>query len=348
MLGMISLAPTKKSLVLGSGGGRAALAGMGVVLLLHHAGIDDFDSIGGASAGSIISGVLAGGMHPVDAAHLTMHTEFQNLFTRRRNRMKLFLTYLLKDSVYRVFRPRIGLYGSSGLGEFMNRHVPLWPDKYWTIAVTGSSQVIFTKEGVFLYTKCGQRTVLSEEPPDVGFAVECSAAIPGIFDGKQYQGMWLYDGALSIDGRTPVAAIGRHLGVVPGTVIAVDVGDDNTRGGLLRRLTHYVFWKLVCGFHCPIEGHYPIRSEGTILIKPDPSTIPSLKFKLDAETKWKVIMSGFTAAAVSLEKAGLLTGTALDTAKEIVETHEGVRRLITDPAEVARETERLMKRHRLY
>jgi len=345
---LVKVLPDKMSLVIGSGGARSVLAGAGALLGIHLAGISDFHKILGDSGGAIIGAFLADGMHPVECTHLTFDTHFPSLFEKRANKFQVIRTYLLKDSLYRVFRPRMGLYNARRLREFIDARVFDWPEKFVTVAVSGSSQVLFEKAGVTIYHTDGSSYKLADEPPSVGFAVQASAAIPGVFDGVFYQDLILHDGALSIDGRTPIEPIARHFGVIPETIIAIDVGDDNTEGGLIRRVTHSLYWKVVCGWHCPIEGQYPVRSAGTVLIKPDPGSVPSLKFKLDREQKWRVVMSGFAAAVPALEKAGLITGTALDTAKEILHTHYDIRKSVAHSNGIVREIERLMVRHGLF
>lgn len=336
------------NLVCGAGGSRAILGGTGVIIAGHLAGIEKWRSAGGASGGSIPTLLLAGGVHPSKILRLTIETDFSSLLTRHASPVRMFLTYFLKDNYYRIVRPERGLFSSEKVGRFVETHVPEWPEGYWTVAAWGSSQVLFNGEGVFEYTPRGRCRVISCKPAPVGIAVRASCAIPGVFDAIRYQGMLLCDGALSVDGRTPVGAIKRHLGIAPERILALDVGEVAVeRSGLSQALWDFL-WRLVCGRHCPDEGPAPHGAEGIILVKPTDMQIRYLQFKLTSDQKWHTVMCGFRAAVNSLEAAGIIGGARLAVAHEILRSFDDYCRTSTSPGDLAARTEALLASHGLY
>ncbi len=336
-------------LVCGSGGSKAILASAGAILACHFAGIKRFRRIGGASGGSIATALLASGMHPTKLVRLAMETDFTDLITRHASLWQVIVTYFLKDNFYLLVRPRKGLFSSYRLGKFIDEHVPAWPDNFWTVAVSGSCQFVFTKDGVYEYRVDGTHRRVSKQPAPVGLAVRASSAIPGVFDAIKYRGHYLFDGALSVDGRTPVGPLHRHHGnAAPERIIAVDVGDDSTERPMMMFLLWKVFWRLVCGKHCPIEGETPVNSRGTILVQPEITEFESLQFKLDAAKKWAGVMTGFKAACDSLAKAGVLKGSKLEEARSIIAGYEKIRSSSYQPDERAARTQALLTAHGLY
>lgn len=336
------------SLLIGSGGSRAILAGAGAILACHAAGLNKFKHIGGASGGSIPSSLLATGIHPVQLVHLAVETNFSDLITRHASVWKVVLTYFLKDNFYLLVRPRKGLFSSYLLGKFIDLHVPNWPESFWTVAAAGSSQIVFTANGVYEYRLNGTRRCITTDPPSVGTAVRATSAIPGVFDCVKYRGFHLFDGALSIDGRTPVGPLTRHMGAKNERIICVDVGEGTVERPLVMFLIWKVFWRIVCGKHCPIEGQTPVNSDGTILVKPEIDEFDSLEFSLEPDQKWAGVMAGFTATALSLKEANLLTGPRLEQAMIIVSAYEEIKASSTKPGERAARTQAMLAHHGLY
>jgi len=344
-----SVAPPSLDLniVCGAGGTRSVLACTGSVLACHFAGISRFNLIGGASGGAIPTVLLAGGVHPVQIAHLTVETDFSSLLDRR-----CFLTprlpYMLRHPLYHIFRPRQGFYGSERVGQFIEQYVPTWPKNYWTVAVVGESEWLFTADGVFQYQYDGSRRRLSDQPAPVGLAVRATSAIPFVFQAIPYLGTYLSDGGLSFDGRTPVRTVERHFGTKAESIVAVDLG-DNLLGlpAFLRPLLN-LLWPLLCGPHCPLEGKTPLGSEGTILIQPNVTGVSSLEFSAPPDQKWRPLMAGFVDALPVLEKAGLLGGSRLDEGRSITSDYQKIVASSSRDGELATRTATLMASHGLY
>jgi len=189
--------------------------------------------------------------------------------------------------------------------------------------------------------------VISKKPAPVGLAIRATSAIPGVIDAVPYRGCYLFDGALSIDGRTPIGLAKRHHGAVAERTVAVDVGENPESQTWLGRVFFALFWRFICGNHCPAEGEYPIRSEGTVLVKPQPP-IRALQFKLRADEKCAALMSGFSAGVLALEKAGVLTDARLAEAKAIVDAFTEIQKTSVTPEELVARTEKLLGSQGLY
>jgi len=336
------------NLVCGAGGSRAILGGTGAILASYLAGIERWQTAGGASGGSVPTVLLAGGLHPTQIARLIIETDFSSLLTRHASPIRILLTYFLKDNYYRIIRPERGLFSSERVGEYVEKYVPEWPEGYWTVAAWGSSQILFNSEGIFQYSPSRRCRRISCTPAPVGIAVRASCAIPGVFDAIPYKDMLLCDGALSIDGRTPVGAIKRHRGVAAERIIAVDVGDqDVEKSGFSQWLWDFL-WRLVCGRHCPDEGATPHDSEGVILVRPPDMQIRYLEFKLAPDQKWHTLMCGFRAAVNALDAAGILKDTRLTAARDILKSFDDIAQTSSAPGELAARTEALLSTYGLY
>lgn len=338
----------EKHLVCGGGGSRAVLGSTGVILACHFAGLKDWDSLGGASGGSIPTLFLAAGVHPVLLVHKILDTDFASMFVRHASPLRILLTYYLKDTYYRIIRPQHGLMSSEKLGDFLEANIKSWPENYWTIAAAGSSQLIFNSQGVFEYDPDGEVTVLSTEPAPIGVAVRASCAIPGVFDAIPFMNRLLCDGALSIDGRTPVGALKRHLNVMPEEIVGVDFGENPKKRWPVTQFFYNLLWRIICGKHCPDEGVIPHNSQGTVLVKPDGMRIEFLQFALSSDQKWHTIMCGFRAAVEELGKTGILAGDHLKRAYDIVKAFDEIDRTAKKKGELAERTETLLSKYGLF
>jgi len=345
-----SQAPTDLNLhlVCGAGGSRAILGSAGAILACHIAGINKFRTIGGASGGSIPTLLLAGGLHPTKIARLLIEINFSKLLTRHAMIFRVFLAYILKDNYYLVIRPRKGLLSAEKVGDFLQGIVPCWPENYWTVATAGDSQWLFTAQGVYQYNLQGVRRRICECPAPVGVAIQATSAIPGVFDAIQFHGRYLIDGALTVDGRTPIGAVQRHFGAKPGQIISVDVGEDPVAYSWPMRLLTRLIWKYVIGRHCPNEGKLPIGHEGTILMQPEDMWIQALEFAAVGDLKWQALMRGFICGVEALVKAGYLTGTRLNHALAICRSFEHIQSTALLRGHIAERTEKLLTRHGLY
>lgn len=298
------LATENLHLVAGSGGSRAILASAGFIYGLHKCGLSSFDTIGGISGGSLPSLMFAAGIKPGKMVQLAVDIDFSSMLTRRANIFQMFLAFLLKERLAQT-RPRKAVMGSEKLEAFINELVPSWPEKYWTMAVAGKTQVVFTSDGVYQYLHDGTKRKLSDKPAPLGMAVCASCAIPGIIDPMYWQEIYLFDGALSWDGQCPIGVVVRDMGAKPNQVIACDVS-EREEGGMGEFIND--FWRFFCGRNCvwPEDERDPAiwEAQGTMVMTPRIDKFGSLQFTLSADQKWDAVMAGYANTITNLWKAG--------------------------------------------
>lgn len=336
------------NLVGGAGGSRAILATSGAILACHQAGLANWNSLGGASGGSIPTVMLAAGVHPTNIVRMTIDLDFASKLTRHGSLVKVLLAYIMKDR-YEKTRPRKGVLASDKLGEFIDSLAPTWPANYWTVAAVGKSQWLFKADGVYEYSEDSCRKISGPVP--VGLAIRASCAVPGIIDAVPFtldgKVLYLFDGALGIDGRCPVGIVRRTLKQPAERIIACDVGEEK-KGKMDQRIRR--LWKLVCGEGCLPEpgSDTPRYSQGTVLIRPPATSVRSLQFTLTRDQKWEAVMSGFASAVAELETVGLLSGLRLDNAKEIGRSFQAILQEELPEGELAARTEKLLTGYALY
>jgi len=171
------------------------------------------------------------------------------------------------------------------VGQFVDAHVPQWPENYWTVAAVKDKQWLFNAKGVFEYSEDGTCIQICDKPAPVGLAVRASCAVPGIIDAVPYMGKWLFDGALASDGRCPVRVPKKHYAANGSDIIACDVGDDE---GNKSSKWSKLLWKVICGEEClPPETPQPVDAHDVVLLKPAPMSFRSLQFTLTEDQKWE-------------------------------------------------------------
>ncbi|MBX9690476.1 MAG: patatin-like phospholipase family protein [Candidatus Obscuribacterales bacterium] len=299
------LARENLHLVCGSGGSRAILASAGFVYAIDKCGLKNFSTIGGVSGGSIPSLMYAAGLPAGRVVQLAVDIDFSSMLTRRANVFKMFLAFLLKERLAQT-RPREAVLGSEKLESFIDELLPVWPEKYWTMAVAGKTQVVFTSKGVFQYLHDGSMRQISDKPGPLGLAVCASCAVPGIIDPKYWQKMYLFDGALSWDGQCPIGVVVRDMGAKPSQILACDVGDRE--GGLSEFVNN--FWRFFCGRDCvwPEDERDPAiwEAQGSTVVMPKINKFASLQFTLSSEQKWGAVMAGYADTITMLWKRGVI------------------------------------------
>lgn len=301
-----ALARDNLHLVCGSGGSRAILASAGFLYALHRAGLSDFRTIGGVSGGSIPSLMFAAGFDPGKVVELAIDIDFSSKLTRRTDIVRMFVAFLLRERLAQT-RPRNGVLGSEKLEAFIDDLIPEWPEKYWTMAVAGKTQVVFTSKGVFQYLHDGSMRQLSDKPGPLGLAVAASCAVPGIIEPKFWNNIYLFDGALSWDGQCPIGVVVRDMGAKPDHVMACDVGERDA-GGLSEFVND--FWRFFCGRNCvwPEDERDPAiwAAQGSMVTMPRVTKFGSLQFTLTPDQKWDAVISGYAETISGLWKRGLI------------------------------------------
>lgn len=333
--------PSERHLVCGSGGSRAVLGSAGTILACHLASLNTWRTIGGVSGGSVPTLLLAAGVHPAKIVRISIETDFSALLNRHGSLWEIIVAYLLKDR-NEIRRPRRGVLNSQRMGEFVESIVPSWPENYWTVAVHRDNQWVFTSKGVYKYTRDGQSSVISPTPAPVGIAIRATSAVPGIIDAVRWNGNYLFDGALSMDGRCPVRIPVRHFGASQGSIVACDVGQNPDRR---TRLMHKG-WEIICGDCMPAQ--FPVGTEGCIVIKPTGMNFRSLQFSLTLDQKWQAVMSGFIGATQKLGQEGFVGGDALESMLAIAKAYAEIEAGSTKDGELAYRTEALLASQGLY
>lgn len=299
--------------VFGSGGTKAILAGTGAVLAFRVAGLTEWKSIGSASGGSIPALLLASGAQPADFLRQVIETDFDRLLVPRTSFLGRMYA-LMRKYYYDKTRPSKGAYGTDLFKHFIDS-LPLvrsWPDAFWTTAVCEHGQIVFTKNGVFKYAYApgckGQVTdqvqKIADAPPSLGLAVCATCAIPGILDAVHYHDEYLFDGALSNDGDTPINVAFRHFGARKEDVIAIDMGEESIKKKWWLRL----LWWIGCWGDCgPIEGIHPTADDAKLVITPEITGFHALEFTLSRNLKWRAVVSGYVATAQALATTDLIS-----------------------------------------
>ncbi|RTL43065.1 MAG: hypothetical protein EKK48_09185 [Candidatus Melainabacteria bacterium] len=334
-------------LVCSSGGSRAILGSAGAIAAIEQAGLKEFVSIGGISGGSIPTAMFAAGLGGVETLRLAVDIDFSSMLTRHGSIGRILLAYIMQGRLAQT-RPRKGVMSSEKLGVYLDEKVPVWPDRYWTMAVQGDNKIFFTKDGVFELTPQGKRNVLSSKPAPLGLAVRASCAVPGIISAVPYKGRFLFDGALTREGRCPIALPIEHMSALPENIIGVDAGDDDSKWS--QRLTR--LWGLLCGGNCVphIEEKVLTEDDVAVLIKPDLGFFRSLQFTLTRDQKWRAVMAGYVAAVQQLARAGVLDGEQLEMMMVVVSAFQRIESMckFSEEGVLTRLTEQLMREHKLF
>ena len=292
--------------VISAGGSRAILAGCGSIFAAHMAGIE-WESIGGVSGGSIPAILLAAGVPPARLLQIALDVDFRSKCVQTAGKLETLLAVLMKEyHEHPGNRTGYGVLETDKLAEFIDELVPVWPEKFWTMAVDGHSQIVFKKDGIYKYDVDGTCTKLADDPGKPGFAIQATCAIPGVTKAPKLNGVHLYDGAYSRHGMCPVGVPIEHWKVAPHKIVGVCVGEDMVHGvaGFFRNI-----WKWIWGTSG--DTSWGPHTEGVIEVHPHIDHIHALRFDLSADEKWLAILEGFAETVHSLAGRGLLKGEKL-------------------------------------
>lgn len=332
--------------VISAGGSRAILAGCGSIFASHLAGIE-WQTIGGVSGGSIPAILLASGMKPAQLLQFALQVDFREKCVTTAGTFETMLAILLKEyHEHPKNRTGYGVMETDKLGEFIDSLVPVWPDKFWTMAVDGDDQIVFKKDGIFRYDPQGNCTKLADDPGSTGFAIRATCTIPGITKAPKFRGHYVYDGAFSKDGLCPVRVPIRHFGFAPTSIVGLCVGEDLMEGvaGMLRR-----FWKWVWGVQA--DTSWGPGTEGVIDIHPHINHIHALRFELSADEKWLAVLEGFSTTVHAYAAAGVLKGEKLHKALALMSSLPDLKNAVLadigQPQKLAEHAERSFSEHGL-
>lgn len=332
------------NLICGAGGSRAILGSSGVILAGHAAGIDRWRTIGGVSGGSIPSLMLAAGVSPAEIVRKVIDIDFNSMLTPRASMPQIWWAFFLKECFWKR-RTERGVLTAEKLGDLAEHYSPTWPENYWTVAVAGHRQFLFTARGVYEYSAESGKRLLWDQPAPVGLAIRATCAVPGVINAVRYRGLSLLDGALCDEGRCPVVVARDQLGAMPASIIACDVGEgaleEMRKEHWLLRTTR----KVICGPCCEPAADKPVDTSGGVtLIKPTVNKVNALEFSLSPDQKWESVMAGFAAAVRSLQRSGLVTESNLAKAVDVANEFEFIQQAAAEPDEMASAVKSLLAR----
>lgn len=286
----------ERHLVVGSGGSRTLLGGAGCLLAFELAGIDSWSTAGGISGGAIVSLLIAAGYKAQYIVKALVELDFHSLLTRRVHPLGVFAALLLKD-YYSWRRPSGGAMLTDRLGEHLESLVSTWPTNFWTLATIDDGYLLFCSRGVFYVSRHGETNEVSDQTPPVGLAIRATCTVPGLMSPVSYAGYRLYDGVLGKMGPCPVQ-VPLRAGVEPSLVVALDSGEEPN----LASRTAKVFWGTIFGGLPWLREFFSPENydDAVQVVSPRLSRLPSLRFHLSPEEKWRAIMAGFLAATESL------------------------------------------------
>jgi hypothetical protein len=299
-----------RHLIIGGGGPRAIVTGVGSILAIRCLGLERFSTIGGISGGALPALFAANRTNLGKLIEHLIALDFSTLLKRSERGFDP-LRYLapadhgecVPGNNWMLRLLSKGAFHTDRLGEMIDQLVPVWPEQFWTMAMTANSYVVFTKAGVCEYAFDGSLTVLSEVPAPLSLAIRATCAIPGILEAVEYRGRLLFDGSLGAYGACPVAWVRRHfLGEEHTVIRCFASGKKPDHNGWVWRLAR----RLLC--HDASASTCDVNARGEINIEPSVPEISPFRFKLSAEQKQLGILAGFNAAIEELSKhAGLLS-----------------------------------------
>ncbi|MBX9942174.1 MAG: patatin-like phospholipase family protein [Candidatus Obscuribacterales bacterium] len=289
-----------RHLVIGAGGSRAFLTGIGAIVALKLGGLKEWSSIGGVSGGSIPALFMAHGLGLQELVEGLMSLDFRNLMRSCPGGKDAMQDHALDDEgnapapnfVARLLAR--GALHTDMLGQAVESVVNEWPDNFWTMAMSERSHVVFTKVGVFEYGFDGSVRQLTEEPAPVGLAIRATCAIPGLLESVQFKGLSLFDGSLSAYGGCPVGFVRKHFDADEDLVVRCrSIGKGAGRDRFLVKLGQ----RLLC------QGSRRVaveNEEAEVNIEPVMPDLHTFRFKLTVEQKRQGLLAGFNAAVGAL------------------------------------------------
>lgn len=288
--------------ILGSGGTKAALTGTGVVVALRQAGLQ-IETIGGVSGGTMPAAFAASDMSSHEMLKVASEIDIKSLVARKPWIRQLFSERSGETAL------RQGIYDTTRLGEMTNKHVPQWPDRFWTMAVGDHSEVVMAKNGIFEYSPNGHKAMIANKPISVGDAVRASSAIPGVFEAIALKGRMLFDGALGKSGKCPTDIASNHLGIPKDRIIA-----SLPQGAMtFSNKALYYAAKFLSGNYEKSEAK--IVEEAGLIIRPKVD-FGSLKLNLTQAHKEDAILTGYRTTVEELGRSRIVSGSLLDKLRE--------------------------------
>ncbi|MBX9771688.1 MAG: patatin-like phospholipase family protein [Candidatus Obscuribacterales bacterium] len=341
------------STLYGSGGSRAIVAAAGSMMALHLIELICPGSIrvkwcGGISGGATMAAMYAAKVPVPIIVDYAIETDYQSLLAWHGSPLRI-LSAFLRQKVYEETRPCKGVLNPDKLRLFIEAIVGDYPESFWTMAVSGNSQIVFTSFGVFEIFANGQHRRLADLPPSVGTAAIASCAVPGIIDAVSLYGRYLFDGALSKYGACPVDIAIQAMSIPPETLLAVDVGDDFDKDN-----KSHTMWDALFGINelraleRAAAAKAAANEKQPIMVKPNIEGFCGLQFVVPAHLKWKALMESFFATIAKLDEVGMVSDEVRHAAKEIAGEYKVLTDNRSDTPEFVAAVKELLKNRNLY
>jgi predicted acylesterase/phospholipase RssA len=287
------------------------------VLACDVSGLANWATAGGVSGGSIPALLIAAGVKPSANLQRAIATDYCQLFEQTRTfGQQLQQRFAARRSTRH--RIREGILRSEGLGKTLEDVVPEWPEPFWTMAVAGRTQILFTARGIFAYRR-GACTQLTEKPAPVGLAIRATCAVPGVIEAieldrrflgdcssneaKKFCGRVLFDGALSPYGWCPVGMLQAHFHAHSRDIVAIDLLDRSSRFERFATLSSH----LMAHTLFQRAARRPLDSQIGVMIRTDMEVFDCLDFHVSLERKQLALLAAFQAAAHELFSKGEIT-----------------------------------------
>ena len=304
--------PRSGHLVCGSGGPKASLMVAGWIAALKAAGqARNYLTIGGVSGGAIPALLIASGMSEADIVKHCLDCNFAALLPKHQS-----VKQVLRELVRAEYRKDVvhhGLRDSTPLGEAIEKLVPTWPETFWTLAVCGDNEILFTHEGVFELGIDGSRHIIHHGPAPLGLAIRATCTIPLMISPLEFKGRVLQDGALSRFGKCPTGVPKHYFGAADEDIIAcVPAETEPRKDGLLYRLGKHL-----------AGNHQALVRTAAMVIEPRVASFNGLQFNLGRAFKEEAVLAGFIATVHGLHLAGHLDTGSRDRLIELSQTFAG-------------------------
>lgn len=336
-------------IVAGSGGCRAMLATIGMLLALFWFGIRKIKSAGGISGGAIPMVFLSAGFDVRQILKLAVELDFQSLLDFGEK-----IAWVLIEHYSGTRRkgdpPAKGTFKMNRFESWLHEKLGEgWPKhlEYWTMATdVRGAQILLTGGGVFRREEGGQFVRITSVQPPLGKSICATCTVPGVFmpvdlpldDGSSLK---VWDGALSWESMRPASLVEEFYNASPGEIILCDVGVE------LNRFDRYAnhIWKLICGGRCvPPRGKRSVNEDKMLVIQPAVMSVRTFEFAAHSDKKWLAIMEGFAATVDALNKGYRLTDAQYLEGRALLDEFNQLVRDYKDaaPGTVSKKTEYLL------
>jgi predicted acylesterase/phospholipase RssA len=273
------------------GGPTSFLAATGGMLALHFAGVKEFVTNGGASAGVFNAIANANNKSKLWVLDQVRHECYLSKISGLPNSTLDMINKLLtKDALKKGAT-------TEALGQYIDTHFPNWGN-LWILAIADGQQILMCAQGIWRIYQDGRIEKLSSTPPPVSVAVRATIAIPGIFAPVYWNGLYMYDGAYSWDDTFPRDLMKKFFNARDDRIVAFLVPSRRIEKAYLTLLLGRKFPHLFAAVSKPHES--------TFVVIPS-KRVPSIGLAVDWNQRNAVIADCWRQTIGLLEERKRLT-----------------------------------------